>query len=89
MSKDEENEFYNRPGIQKIVRRNRDNEAEKIDKQALPAFVQQVNKQTRSYYNASIKGKKTRAYETKVKIGDKTYLRFRDPLGRFARRLLN
>lgn len=83
--------FFNRPLIQKIIETNEEESKEdavKTLKQIqLPAVVQQVEKKTRVYFKAEIRGKKVIAYETSVKVKGKSQRRYRDSKGRFAKKL--
>lgn len=87
MSDAEKREFFNRSAVQDIVEANTEGEPEDIDEIPAPVVVQQVKKETRKYFNASVKGKRTRAYEDKVKIKGKEIVKLRDAKGRFAKRI--
>lgn len=87
MSNEEKREFFERSAVQEIVQDNIEGEEESIDEIPAPVLVQQVDKQTRRYFDAKIKGRKTRAYETSFKVKGKQVTRLRAPNGRFASRI--
>lgn len=87
MSNEEKREFFDRTAIQEIVNDNIEGEEESINEIPAPVLVQQVNKQTRRYFDAKIKGRRTRAYESSFKVKGKQVTRLRAPNGRFASRI--
>jgi hypothetical protein len=87
MSNEEKREFYDRSVIQDIVDANREEEEDLIDEIPAPVFVKQVQKETRKYFDAKIKGKKTRGYEVKFTLRGKEVTRYRDARGRFVKKI--
>lgn len=87
MDNEEKREFFNRSVIQDIVDANKEEEEELIDEIQAPIFVQQVQKETRKYFDAVTKeGKKTRGYESTFKLRGKEVTRLRDARGRFVKK---
>lgn len=87
MSDIEKREFFSRNVIQRIVEDNLEEKEEDIDRIKAPIFVQQVKKKTRKWFTGTIKGRRVRGYETRVKIRGKTVSRLRDARGRFIKRV--
>ena len=87
MSNDEKREFYERSIIQDVVDANIEDDEEQIDEIPAPVYVKQVEKKTRKYYDAKIKGRRTRGYEDSFKVRGKEVTRYRDARGRFVKKI--
>lgn len=78
--------FFERQVIQNIVNKNKENKLDEYvqDKLKIPTLVQQINKETRVFFPARIRGKRTIGYKDSVKVRGKTQNVFRDARGRFV-----
>ncbi len=88
MTNENKREFFERPRIQAIVENNLADE-EPLSKQQIldiPVRIEQVKKEPRKFFNATVRGKRTRAYLDKIKVRGKQRNVLRSPSGRFAKR---
>ena len=86
MSNSDKREFFERQNIQELVRRNLEEETLKTIIKELPKDVVQFQGESRRFFNASTKGRRTRAYEDEIVIKSKKRTVLRDARGRFAKR---
>ena len=84
MDNNEIQTFFDRARIQEIVDKN--TEGGDIDQRTIPDYVVQVNKKNKEYFDASIKGRKTRAYKDSFQRRGKKIDVLRTPNGRFAKK---
>lgn len=91
LSDDNKRDFFDRSEIQSIVSRNINNQEafKKEEQSSIPVFITSKDKKIREFFNATIKGKKTRAYLDSFNVKGKKREVLRDLRGRFARKIFH
>lgn len=85
MSDSELKKFFKRKIVQDLLDKDEEQISNTFKK--LPVKVKQIKKKNISYFKATVKGKPVFARKTFIIIRGKRVLKYRDSLGRFAKRI--